>query len=305
MHLFAANAVIYSKTGHWGNIVENLLRAYQEWLGTQGDFSCLNPKEKKKMWLMDEKRLYALRAPGNTCLNAIRQTEGKSGVTYAENNSKGCGTAMRAAVFGLAMHYDADTSYGDDAKAVYTYAKYDAKLTHGHPMAADASVALAFMIYEMVQRNPLRSQTLQDAIKIILQSDSELNILLRKAVSLALDPEVSDLDGIHTLGEGWIAEEALAIALFCAVRYQNDFAKAIRVSVNHKGDSDSTGAICGYILGAWLGKEAVEEAFDLGNLELRDVIEEIAKDLYYAVEVKKGNLIPAGLNAEWDAKYRR
>lgn len=305
MHLFAANAVICNKTGHYGVAMGNLLRVYQEWLGTQGDFCCLNPKEKKKMWLMDEKRLYALRAPGNTCLNAIRQTEGKSGVTYAENNSKGCGTVMRAAVFGLSSHYDPDTAYGDDMKAIYTYAKYDAKLTHGHPMAVDSSVALALMIYEMVQRNPLRSQSLQDTIKNILQSDSELNILLRKAVSLALNPEVSDLDGIHVLGEGWIAEEALAIALFCAVRYQNDFAKAIRVSVNHKGDSDSTGAICGYILGAWIGEEAVEQAFELENLELRDVIEEIAEDLYYAVEVNKGKLIPVGLNAEWDAKYRR
>ena len=82
--------------------------------------------------------------------------------------------------------------------------------------------------------------------------------LLMCAVKLARDPAVSDLDGIHALGEGWVAEEALAIAVFCAVRYQHDFADAIRAAVNHKGDSDSTGAICGNILGAWLGKEAVE-----------------------------------------------
>lgn len=302
MHLFAANAIIYNRTGHWGMNFENLLQAYREWLGTQGDFCCLNPKEKKKMWLMDEKRLYALRAPGNTCLSAIRQTEGKTGITYAENNSKGCGTVMRAAAFGLAEHCD-EFSYGESGKTVYQYAKYDAMLTHGHPMAAGTSVALAQMIFEMVQRNPNRCESLQSVLHI--SGESELNLLLKKAIKLAEDPSVSDLDGIHMLGEGWIAEEALAIALFSAVRYQNDFAKAIRTAVNHKGDSDSTGAICGYILGAWLGKEAVEQAFNLDCLELKDVIEEIAEDLYYAVEVNKGDLIPAGLDARWDAKYRR
>ena len=72
--------------------------------------------------------------------------------------------------------------------------------------------------------------------------------------------------------------------MFCAVRYQDDFAAAIRAAVNHKGDSGSTGAICGNILGAWLGKEAVEAAFDLENLELRDVIEKMACQLLEAVE---------------------
>lgn len=300
MHLFAANAVIYNEVNHEANSIKNILRAYQEWLGTQGDFCCLNSKEKPKMWIYEDERLHAIRAPGNTCLNAIRQTKGKTEIVYAENNSKGCGAVMRAAVFGLAYHYDAESSYGDDFKGVYTYAKYDAKLTHGHPMAVDASVALAFMIYEIVQRNPLRCQSLQEVIG--LYGNSELNDLLRKAIKLALDMEVSDLAGIHALGEGWIAEEALAIALFCAVRYQDDFAKAIQVSVNHKGDSDSTGAICGYILGAWLGKEAVEQAFDLKNLELKDLIEEIAENLYLAVEK---NVPAKGTDAYFDEKYRR
>lgn len=210
---------------------------------------------------------------------------------------------MRAAVFGLAEHYDAASSYGDSSKEVYSYAKYDAMLTHGHAMAASASIALAQLIYEIVQRNPVRCELLQDVLP--MHGDSEVTVLLKKAIHLAEDSTVSDLDGVHALGEGWIAEEALAIALFCAVRYQNDFAKAIRTAVNHKGDSDSTGAICGYILGAWLGKEAVEQAFDLDNLELKDVIEEIAEDLYYAIEVNKGYLIPAGEDAQWDKKYRR
>ena len=42
--------------------------------------------------------------------------------------------------------------------------------------------------------------------------------LVRRALALAEDPAIQDLEGIHALGEGWVADEALAIAVFCAVR---------------------------------------------------------------------------------------
>ena len=64
----------------------------------------------------------------------------------------------------------------------------------------------------------------------------------------------SDLDNIHKLGEGWVAEETLAIAVYCSLRYQDDFDKAVCTAVNHNGDSDSTGAVCGNILGAYKHK---------------------------------------------------
>lgn len=64
-----------------------------------------------------------------------------------------------------------------------------------------------------------------------------------------------DLQAISQLGEGWIAEETLAIAIYCSLRYQDDLAKALQVAVIHDGDSDSTGAVTGQILGAKLGFE--------------------------------------------------
>ena len=97
-----------------------------------------------------------------------------------------------------------------------------------------------------------------------------------------------------------MAEEALAIALFCALRHRDDFAAAIRAAVNHKGDSDSTGAICGNILGAFLGAEAVAKAFDLGQLELADVTQTLACDL-----LRTHFPLPApGQDPAWDKKYR-
>ena len=113
--------------------------------------------------------------------------------------------------------------------------------------------------------------------------------LMNKAVKLA-GKNINDLDAIHELGEGWVAEETLAIAVYCALKYENDFEKAIIVSVNHNGDSDSTGAVTGNIIGAYLGMKAIPEKF-IKNLEIKDVILEIACDLY--------NYTPENINPKY------
>ena len=296
MTLFAANALIRSEAIHcdWK---ENLLRAYQEWLGTQGDECCIRDDPRPRMWLYEVEGLHARRAPGNTCLASIRRTAGKREAIFADNNSKGCGTVMRAAPYGLSVGYD-PLSGGEEANAVNKMAHVDADFTHGHPAAREASASLAALIWEIVQYSPQRCNSLEEAVYHCFGGSG----LLKKAVELALDGSVPDLEGIHRLGEGWVADEALAIAVFCAVRHQNDFAAGIRAAVNHKGDSDSTGAICGNILGAWLGEEAVEKAFDLKQLELADVTRTIADDLFRSA----ARLIPEpGKDRDWDWKYRR
>lgn len=104
------------------------------------------------------------------------------------------------------------------------------------------------------------------------------------------EKNIHDLDAIHQLGEGWVAEETLAIAVYYALKYENNFEKVIISSVNHNGDSDSTGAVAGNIIGAYLGIESIPEKF-IENLEIKDVISEIAEDLY--------NYIPENINPKY------
>lgn len=52
------------------------------------------------------------------------------------------------------------------------------------------------------------------------------------------------------------------------------------MAVNHSGDSDSTGAVTGNILGALVGYENIDEKWK-NNLELHDVIAEMSEDLCY------------------------
>jgi ADP-ribosylglycohydrolase len=75
-----------------------------------------------------------------------------------------------------------------------------------------------------------------------------------------------------------VAEEALAIGVYCALTAPG-FRSGVLLAVNHGGDSDSTGAICGNLLGASLGAGAIDADL-LDGLEGRDVITQVADDLY-------------------------
>ena len=120
-----------------------------------------------------------------------------------------------------------------------------------------------------------------------------------QAVYLSEHGSSRDLDNINMLGEGWVAEETLGIALYCALKHQNDFKAGVVAAVNHKGDSDSTGAVTGNILGARLGYEAIPESFKK-DLELKDVILEMADDLCHGCQMSEYSQYE---DPEWRAKY--
>jgi len=59
------------------------------------------------------------------------------------------------------------------------------------------------------------------------------------------------------LGEGWIGEEAVALALYCFLRFPEDYRKAVLRGANTNGDSDSIACITDGISGAYLGIDAI------------------------------------------------
>ena len=98
------------------------------------------------------------------------------------------------------------------------------------------------------------------------------------AIGLA-DNHSADIENIQAIGQGWVGEEALAIAVYCSLRYFDDFRKALAAAVSHGGDSDSTGAVTGNLLGVVFGYEALPQDFKDG-LEMHDLILHMADDLY-------------------------
>ena len=153
-------------------------------------------------------------------------------------------------------------------------------LTHSHSLGYMPSSVVSHIISRILcshDEMSLKDMVLEarDSVSKLFAEDKNLPVLVDIIDKISFDclkkTDTDDLDNIHALGEGWVAEETLGIALYCALKYQNDFSKAMIVSVNHKGDSDSTGAVTGNILGALIGYDAIDSKWKK-DLELLDVI---------------------------------
>ena len=182
-----------------------------------------------------------------------------------------------------------------------------AAITHGHELGWLPAAVLVHIIRHLVETEGESILTaVQDARFTLpdVYPEAEkidvLQALLQKAIDLSKS-ELDDLDAIRQLGQGWVGEEALAIAVYCALRHPDSFEDAIIAAVNHSGDSDSTGAIAGNIMGAALGLEAIPEKY-LERLELRDVILDLADDLFNDCQMEEYGDYEDPI---WEAKYVR
>lgn len=145
-------------------------------------------------------------------------------------------------------------------------------------------------------------EDMKRAIDHQFENDKHLDELLKlidKAIELSKDENIDDLEAIRELGQGWVAEETLAISIYCSLKYSNDFDKALIASVNHSGDSDSTGAVTGNIVGAYLGLKGIPQKY-IENLELKDVILDIADDLYNDCKISEYGSYH---DKVWEQKY--
>jgi ADP-ribosylglycohydrolase len=172
---------------------------------------------------------------------------------------------MRVAPIGLA---------GGDP---FTLGCQAAALTHGHRSGYLAAGALALMISQLTRGRSLSDAAVNaiDALRATPGAD-QVTDALTAAIRAAEQGPLS-ADSLGLLGQGWVAEEALAIATHCAITATN-FRSGVLHAVNHGGDSDSTGAICGNLLGTSLGAENIDTNL-MRELEGRDVITQIADDL--------------------------
>ena len=188
-----------------------------------------------------------------------------------KNDSKGCGGVMRVAPVGL---------YEQDPERAFDLGCEVAAITHGQPTGYLASGCLAAIIAGIMQGAGLRD-AVTHAMGILAGRGrhEETTASLRVALSLLDGGAEPRAETVAQIGQGWIAEEALAVSVYCAVAFPDDFRRAVLLAVNHSGDSDSTGAITGNILGAFLGASAIPSEW-LDRLELRDGIEAIAMDLH-------------------------
>lgn len=316
MTLFTANGILVANTRAMrgiGGIPHGYMPAsYRDWLCTQEmSFKEYQMNQSQRIsWLMDVPELFCSRAPGTTCLSALRWQKNHSDewrdytkgdfVAHPQNNSKGCGGIMRVAPLALQSYL-----YRNRMNELQKEAAQLAAITHGHSLGYMPAAVLVHIVHRLVymeKRKSLEEIILEarNTAAEVFAGDKYLPELIR-IINLAIKLSHNtgnDLENIHQIGEGWTAEETLGIAIYCSLKYQSNFSAGLMVAVNHKGDSDSTGAVTGNILGALCGYRAIENKWKQ-NLELLDVILELAVDLCHGCQMNGW----VYSDPDWEIKY--
>ena len=239
--------------------------------------------------LITDQRLWVRRSPGTTCLSSLAAVEtsrapadgsGKgtgsdSGKPQAlpgsrvkltqpaQNDSKGCGTIMRVAPVALML-----------SKSPVLCASTTSALTHGHPTGQIAAAAWAQLLANVANGGKLEECAIDAAKSFAKWRDGdETAAAMRAALEAERDGAA---ETVESLGGGWTAEEALSIALYACL-CANGFEEGVRIAVTHSGDSDSTGAIAGNMLGLLYPDETLGHRW-AESVECADIIARLARD---------------------------
>jgi ADP-ribosylglycohydrolase len=233
------------------------------------------------------------RAPGNTCLTACGALlENVPWVEATIIGSKGCGANMRVTPCGLVPGFDLDVLAG--------VAQLQSALTHGHPTALAASELTAYAT--RILRDGAALATVPEALRQrcfeqrTVYREDWLGDLWRRAhdpdpesfisrgwdeCAAALDRLVAALraddgpaDPCEATGAGWVAEEALATGLYCALLRTDDPVAALARAATTSGDSDSIACLTGAFLGASRGMPIWPRAW-LDRIEYADLLADL------------------------------
>lgn len=209
---------------------------------------------------------------------------------------------MRVAPVGLFCAREPGSSDARAARRAFELGSELAALTHGHPTGQVAAGAFAALIALLAREWDL-DEAIDEAMPLIVRRPlgTETQRAIEKAVALARGGPPA-ADQVRELGEGWTADEALAIALYASLAAP-DFTSGVLIAVNHDGDSDSTGAMAGNLLGAWHGIDNVPRKW-LSGVELGSVIAAMADDLATYPEWPIGEFVPdTEASHYWRTRY--
>lgn len=195
----------------------------------------------------------------------------KNGINWSKSgvkNSKGCGSVMRVLPVGYLYQNDVDklreVSYSTGI------------CTHYHPTANAACIGAAYIVKLLFD-----GVNIFDIIPKLLKFTENISDEWDDAISKVEEClDWSDEEkALKYLGEGWIAEEAVSLALYCFFKYQFDYKKVVIRAANTNGDSDSIACIAGGFSGAYLGISAIPTDWVL-HINNSKYIEEISNKLF-------------------------
>jgi ADP-ribosyl-[dinitrogen reductase] hydrolase len=176
---------------------------------------------------------------------------------------------------------------GEDSATAFRLAAEAAALTHGHPSGYLSAGVVACIVRLLLDGKKLAPQprssysrgAIDESREILMTypEHEETLAAINRAVELATEGVQDHAAAVETLGGGWVAEEALAIALY-AVLSANSFVEAISIGANHSGDSDTTASIAGQLWAAGNGLEGMPHDW-VANLDILTPLLHLARQL--------------------------
>ncbi|MFC7528879.1 ADP-ribosylglycohydrolase family protein [Actinoplanes sp. GCM10030250] len=215
------------------------------------------------------------RAPGMTCLRACAAlADGRPWTRATQVESKGCGANMRVTPVGLMPRLSEDQRAGA--------AQLQAGLTHGHPTGLAASELTAYAcrwlsdglapadllaalrgrcdeqrkIYRVEWLGSLWQRSGAASPEDFIATGWDECAAALDRVAQALAAGRYDGDPCLVTGAGWIAEEALATALYVYLISPEEPVAVLGRGAASSGDSDSIACLAGAFAGAALGLAA-------------------------------------------------
>jgi ADP-ribosylglycohydrolase len=276
--------------------LEAVQHAYQRWYHTQGvpwheaggDYAL---DEAPDGWLIGNRELFRpASAPGDTVLDAVRSYAqgGKRGsLSYAINDARDCGAVKRVAPVAL---------WTDDGEEVFVFGAATASLTHGHADAILPAGALAELVHLLLTGADLPDALAETRAELRhWEEHDELLVALDAAEALAGRERPTPRTIAAELGTGRSAVAVLANAV-CVALTAESLEDGTRLATSLAGNTAATGSICGNLLGAMHGVDAIPAGW-LAELELREIIERLTLDAL----AEFGEDPPTG--PDWLARY--
>lgn len=286
-------AQVRRDTGAW-HPPTDVHRAHLRWAATQSDWG---PDERRKDngWLAREEWLYSRRDPSRTCLLGLGDENMGTLDTPKNPTARDAGALVRSAPFGLLV--------GWEPQLVCQLAVECAAQTHGHPTAYLSAGALAVIVHGLACGETLDGSVQRALAQLAPRPGHQpVTDALKQALG-AVRQGIPGPGRVAALGAGHNAEDALAIAVYCAL-VGEDIRHGLRLAVNHDGPSETTGALTGSLLGALHGETALPPAW-LSELEGRPTLLELADD--FAMEMTQGPALhgPTVTAPGWLVRYPR
>lgn len=176
----------------------------------------------------------------------------KSGV-----NSAGNGPAMRSALLGVFA--------GDDTNRLIELNRLSSRMTHTDVRAEEGAlvVALAARYGASHDVDGMDAARFMDEVLVHVTDEpfrerfsTALELLERDAEAVEFAEATGLADGVS----GFVID-TVSVAVYCWLRYRDDFRRAVEQAIALGGDSDTVGAIVGALVGATHGPDAIPDSW--------------------------------------------